>query len=268
MQDRPSVGAMRFLGLDLAWHNATKSSGIAALSGDAGAVSLVAVPSTVTDDESLLQTVEALAQTDAVLAIDAPLIISNDGGQRSCETMIGRRFGHAYASAHTCNRQRFPNPRSCRLVAALQDRGWRHEVAPEADRLRTGRWLFEVYPHPAQVVLFDRARIIRYKKGRIAERRAGLDELRQSMRDTLSKAEPVLLLDEPLTEFLSRDLGSLSGPQLKSYEDALDALFCAYLAAYYWVWGNARNAMLGSMPDGYIVTPMRTASGSKWTHAR
>lgn len=39
--------------------------------------------------------------------------------------------------------------------------------------------MFEVYPHPAQVVLFDLPKIIRYKKGSASEKREGLSVLRR-----------------------------------------------------------------------------------------
>ena len=54
-------------------------------------------------------------------------------------------------------------------------------------------------------------------------------------------------------------MDELRGRSLKSYEDALDAVFCAYLAFHYWRWGAERNEMIGDLESGYIVVPTRPA---------
>ncbi|MEO0541768.1 MAG: hypothetical protein AAFZ80_13035, partial [Cyanobacteria bacterium P01_A01_bin.105] len=46
-----------------------------------------------------------------------------------------------------------------------------------------------------------------------------------------------------------------TGRAMKALEDRLDSLICAYVAAHYWWWGQARNQVLGSLADGYIVVP-------------
>ena len=42
---------------------------------------------------------------------------------------------------------------------------------------------------------------------------------------------------------------------LKRYEDRLDALTCAYVAAYYLRWGAERVQVLGDTMTGHIVVP-------------
>ena len=39
--------------------------------------------------------------------------------------------------------------------------------------------------------------------------------------------------------------------------DQLDAVLCAYLAAHWWLWGRARNDVLGDSKTGYIIVPHR-----------
>ena len=141
-------------------------------------------------------------------------------------------------------------------------------LTPHVDRQRPGRWIIEVYPHPAHVVLFDRSRIIKYKKGRVAARREGLNELRRSISDQLGIATPSLLGSSALQGLLSTQLDCLRGVELKQYEDTLDAVFSAFIAAHYWVWAAERNDMIGTMHDGYIVTPSRTATGAVWSFQR
>jgi predicted RNase H-like nuclease len=45
------------------------------------------------------------------------------------------------------------------------------------------------------------------------------------------------------------------GAALKEYEDKLDAVFCAYLAAHFWTWSYERNEMIGTREMGYIINP-------------
>lgn len=256
-----------FLGLDLAWYGDAKTSAFAVLEGDSDGVRLNQVLEELRGDQEIVDAIATTASTNTVLAIDAPLVIQNVNGQRPCETEIGRRFGRADASAHTSNLTRFPKARGVALAERLMTAGWQHDVNPAIDRQRLGRWLFEVYPHPAHVVLFDRARIIKYKKGPLAARRRGLTELRETIASELGAAMPTLLAGATLKGLLEKSLDRLSGPKLKGYEDALDSLLCGFIAAHYWTWGVDRNEMIGSMDQGYIVTPSRTAKGAAWSFA-
>jgi predicted RNase H-like nuclease len=47
------------------------------------------------------------------------------------------------------------------------------------------------------------------------------------------------------------------GAALKEVEDKLDAVVCAFVGAYWWYWGLARNTVYGSSDTGYIVVPNR-----------
>ncbi len=46
-----------------------------------------------------------------------------------------------------------------------------------------------------------------------------------------------------------------TGKELKAIEDRLDSLLCAYVAAYWWYWGEAKNMVLGNLDTGFIVIP-------------
>jgi predicted RNase H-like nuclease len=112
----------------------------------------------------------------------------------------------------------------------------------------------EVYPHAAMVALWDLPKIIKYKKGSTSVRRLGLSTLRSHL-TTLSTTEPPLLRSGVLQEVLSTDLNELVGQSLKNREDQLDAVFCAYLAYYFWYWGWERNELFGHTESGYILNP-------------
>jgi predicted RNase H-like nuclease len=243
-----------FIGIDLAWQSDRNHSGGAVLEGDHSAVTLREVSSqlrTLTDVEVFI---DRSAGPNTVVAVDAPLVIKNVKGQRQCETEIGRRFGAADASAHTSNLALYPDARSVQFARNLENRGFRQCPEPHTRKLG-GRWFFEVYPHPAHVVLFGRRKIIKYKKGTVASRRAGLTEFRESLLEHLSDAQPSLTVNLALQSFLEQPLEALRGAALKQYEDKLDAVFCAYLAAHFWAWSYERNEMIGTHEMGYIINP-------------
>lgn len=248
-----------FIGIDLAWQSDKNHSGGAVLHGDQGGLTVREFSSGLTN----LNEVEAFigwhTQHDTVVAIDAPLVIRNETGQRPCETEISSRFGAAHAGAHTSNLTLYPDAGSIKLAAYLESQGYQNCPEPH-ERHLGGKWFFEVYPHPAHVVLFNRTRIVKYKKGPVGSRRRGLHEFRESLRDYLSKSDPPLINDSKLQSFLERPLDAIKGVALKHYEDILDATFCAYLAAHFWAWSYERDEMLGTHETGYIINPRLTES--------
>lgn len=125
-----------------------------------------------------------------------------------------------------------------------------------------------MYRHPGHVVLFDRSRIIKYKKGPLAARRLGLEELRRDLAVLLGAGTPRLKENEALVNLVGSDLTQLGGRSTKAYEDSLDAVLCAYLAAHYWAWGDQRNEMIGTMEGSYIIVPTTTSGGIAWSHGR
>jgi predicted RNase H-like nuclease len=231
-----------FIGIDLAWKSQRNPTGVAVLRGDRAGASLE-ILATLYPDSSVSEFVSGYATADTVVAIDAPLIIANETGQRSCETAVGRRYGSRDASCHTSNLTLFRDASSVALTSALLAEGFVHVDPTGASE---GLIIAEVYPHAAMVALWDLPKTIKYKKGPVDERRAGLEVLRTHLRQ-LKTAEPPLLRSGVLSEELAVDLNRLSGNNLKNYEDRLDALFCAYLAFYFWYWGWERNELFGDV---------------------
>lgn len=246
-----------FIGIDLAWQSDSNHSGCAVLHGDQRGLSVLEFSSGLTKLNDVEAFIRRHARNDTVIAIDAPLVIRNIAGQRPCETEISQRFGAAHAGAHTSNLSLYPCAGSVRLASHLESQGFRHCPKPH-ERHLGGKWFFEVYPHPAHVVLFKRARIIKYKKGPVASRRRGLHKFRESLRDFLCRADPPLINNSMLQSFLELPLDTLKGIALKHYEDILDATFCSYLAAYFWAWSYKQNEMIGTLETGYIINPRPT----------
>lgn len=251
----------RFIGVDLAWAPDRNHTGIAVLQRSGKGAELVVCSEELHKLEAVRDFILEHSSTNAVVAVDAPLILKNQHGQRPCETRIGERFGRYDASAHSANLTKMPDPGGVTLVSWLVSAGVMHAPNPAEDRRRSGRWVFEVYPHPAHVVLFGLKRIIKYKKGRVAERRKGLAAFRSYIRTCLTRLTPRLIPNDLLERLLADDLERLKGKALKHYEDTLDAVFCAYLAFFYWYWGGERNEMIGDLQTGYIINPLL-----RWAH--
>ena len=240
-----------FIGIDLAWKSDRNPTGIAVLQGDRDGAQLAAL-ATIYPEHSVLDFVTANATDNTVAAIDAPLIIINESGQRACENALSIRYGSREASCHPTNLQLYPSAASVALTARLASHGFVHvdPMNPQLD----GRVMAEVYPHAAMVALWDLPKTIKYKRGSVAENRMGLNTLRAYL-SRLRKAEPPLRRGPVLSGLLTAELNQLGGRKLKDYEDQLDALFCAYLAYYFWYWRWERNEVFGDLESGYILNP-------------
>ena len=258
----------RFLGIDLGWQSGP--TGVCCLTlGDSG-LQLSHLDRFDTTPEVLAWVDRWTApDTDGVIAVDAPTLIPNQTGMRLPDRLAHKYFGRYDAGCYPANRDR---PFAEKLIAfglALEKRGFRH--APKTAPQPPGRFQLEVFPHPATVHLFGLPRILKYKKGTLAQRRPELEKLRQLQLQILPTLEPPL----PLA---ATDLPPIptTGKAMKAVEDQLDSLTCAYVAAYWWHWGAGpvptglsgpatavpQSWVLGDPTTGYIVVP--PPANSKW----
>jgi len=170
---------------------------------------------------------------------------------RIADRLAHSLYGKYHAGAYPASRARSFWRRTTGLSSSLAKLGFGHgdEWVPK----RCGRFQIEVHPHAASVQLFLLDRIVKYKKGRLADRAVELKRLRGLILDRLPLLVPRLELTE-LPEIPS------AGRELKAVEDQLDALLAAYIAAHWWYWGPERNALLGNSRLGYIIVPQRQAS--------
>lgn len=201
-----------------------------------------------TEPEDILRWVESNAGENAVIGIDAPIVIPNATGMRDADRLAQSMYARFHAGAYPASRARRFWKRTTQLSAGLERLGFRHgdKLTPQA----SGRFQIEVHPHAASVQLFELARIVKYKKGTLAERSAGLRTLRNLMLRRLPGLIPSL--DPPILPEIPG-----TGKALKSCEDQLDSLLCAFIAAYWWRWGRERSDVLGDSSRGYIVVPRR-----------
>jgi len=157
--------AIACVGIDLAWSD-RNASGLSLLHLYPAAKYLELVDTQVLQsDAEILAWVEQHRQPTTVVGIDAPIIAPNPRGTgRPCDRDLTRVFGHYHAGAYPANCEKCR--RAIRLRRKLERLGFNPD--PELVPRKPGCWQLEVFPHPAQIVLFSLPRILKYKKGRVA----------------------------------------------------------------------------------------------------
>jgi predicted RNase H-like nuclease len=72
---------------------------------------------------------------------------------------------------------------------------------------------------------------------------------------SLQTKDPALKFSPEVSKALSIDVSELTGVRYKILDDLADGIFCAYLAYYFWYWGDERRWIIGDMNDGYVALP-------------
>ena len=266
--------ACRYLGVDLAWREdrpglPANETGVAVIDSR-GQVLDVGWPRGV--EAALAWAGAAAGAGDALMFVDAPLVVRNKTGQRACETEVGRRYGRWKVSANATN---LASPRlaGARFLALAESSGWRYSDGrggPPAG----GRVLSESYPHATLVgaaeLGYDTERP-RYKRkpARLPaaqwrrERAANCDVLIGRL-VRLEKADPPLRLrSHPVTRQLAEAPSPGGDAACKHREDLIDALLCAWTAAFWARHGLGRCQVLGptataeGRPAATIIVPAR-----------
>jgi predicted RNase H-like nuclease len=111
----------------------------------------------------------------------------------------------------------------------------------------------EVYPHPAMVRMFGLPRIIKYKKGSVAERRKEFQRLQRLMQKLMKRRFPRLTLNQETRNLLRQKWS-------KPVEDRTDALFCALIGMWHWMYLGERSEVIGDRKTGFILLPEEGAA--------
>lgn len=265
-----------YVGVDLAWAegSATKvanESGVVCIDGTGQVVDAgwtVGVAETV----KRIQTLTAEASR-AVVFVDAPLVVTNQSGQRLCERQVGQRYGLWFVSANSTNllTKRLAG---VALLAQLESLGWTydsgHAGGPSAERV-----VSECYPWTTIIGAEElgyspapnRPGYKRKPRGmRIAEyrplRAADCDELLRRMATLVNADPPMDLHSHPETRELLTSKSPIEDRLYKHREDLLDAALCAWTASFWAKWGTERCQVLGDQQvDGTkvatIIAPAR-----------
>ena len=243
---------MKFIGVDFGWTSG--ASGLCCLDWQKNKLNIVEI-TTILELDDLCDRIDVSTpgNTPGLIAVDAPTIINNQTGMRLPDKLTHKHFGRYHAGCYPANLNLAFSIRTVGFGKSLSSRNFAH--APTIKPQKLGRYQIEVFPHPATINLFGLSKILKYKKGRIAERRLELNKLRDYIVNVLPELEPALCPNS-LTEIpIIPD--RCTGKELKDIEDRLDSLLCAYVGAYWWYWGEGKNMVLGDLDNGYIVIPQR-----------
>ncbi|HYZ61661.1 MAG TPA: DUF429 domain-containing protein, partial [Acetobacteraceae bacterium] len=162
-----------------------------------------------------------------LVAIDMPLSLEPITGRRVSDDAVSRHYARARAGTHSPSRDR-PGALSDALRLAFAHAGYGLQLATPL----TCPGLLEVYPHPALIALLGRNERLPYKAGKIGrywplasvgERRHRLvetwREVAHALEGRIAGVAAVLPVPAP----------NASGAALKTYEDQLDAVVCAWV---------------------------------------
>jgi predicted RNase H-like nuclease len=259
---------VRVLGIDLAW-GAVNETGVVALDPDG---TIPAAGWTVGVAETA-GWIKRWANAETLAFIDAPLVVPNTRGQRSCERQVGQRYGRWKVSANSTNRAS-PRLAGTQLAVELIAAGWQYHDGC-AGPPTTGHMFSECYPYTALVgaaeLGYDDERPV-YKRRpprlRAAEwrptRAANCDALIQRLEKLRSTDPPLDLSSHPVTAALLKEHSPLIDRDYKHREDLIDASVAAWTGALWVRHGLTRCQVLGDCgePDqqgarATIIAPAR-----------
>lgn len=241
---------MKFIGVDLGWSSG--ASGLCCLEWKDRKLEIKAL-TTILEIDRILDWIDRHApiSNPALVAVDAPTIINNQTGMRLADKLTHKHFGRYHAGCYPANLSLKFATRTTGFSLSLSKKQFQH--APTIEPQKLGRYQIEVFPHPATINLFGLEQILKYKKGRLADRTQELNKLRGYIIDILPRLEPALSLST--LDRIPAITVKQTGKELKAIEDRLDSLLCAYVAAHWWYWGEAKNLVLGNLDEGFIVIP-------------
>lgn len=207
---------------------------------------------------ALLHAAEILLKDGSVrvVAVDMPLATVPITGRRMADAALARAFGGRGCATHSPTTAR-PGPISTRLVDGFAAAGF--QLATAATPARAFDRLIEVYPHPAVLRLLDAGYRVPYKSAgasRYWRRERALTPVERRQR-LLATHHTILRALQQRIQAIGLELPSnaadVSLAGLKRYEDALDALICAwvgmeYLAGRAKAYGDGTAAIW--VPDG------------------
>lgn len=214
------MGAL-FIGIDLAWGE-KNLSGFCVLQKSKDSQKLRIIELQLLKSlEEIIEAIQKYNSFNTYLGIDAPLVIPNQTGNRDIEKDFIKDFAQYKISMLPVNRNIMTKYsqtiRSEILFEKLEALGFKRDM----DHTKS---VFEVYTHSTMAVCFNDYKILPYKrkKGRSTE----------FIKEQLAIYKNYLLDVIDADDSLIEDISSIKGQALKSYEDKLDSILCAY-AMYY-----------------------------------
>jgi len=274
------IASPSFIGVDLAWGEGTNEK-------SANETGLVEIDETgnVLDAgwargiEAVVDWLTTHAKPSTLIAIDAPLVVPNATGMRTCEREVGQRYGRWKVSANATNLGRGWQA-GMALGVRLEQVGYQYWSGAD-DRDPAAVSFFECYPFTTLVGAWEFGYDVerpRYKRtvtsmtpsDRRAFRARECDELIRRFAGFRDVQPPLDLLSHPATRSLVDEPSPLTDVQYKHREDLLDAAIAAWTAALWDRFGSERCQVLGANSEldndgrrATIIAPMRPEQASR-----
>lgn len=236
----------RFLGLDLGWTPRDSSGGVVLEAGDGG-VRMVAADTLRAHEDVLRWVTRNRGRAGCILVVNAPIIVRNMSGARPCDKLLQEHFARFKIDEVANNIVSASHPRT--MGSGLMRMGFDADPAAEGDRI------VETHTPSAQIMLFGLERPVRMKAGPIGGRKEAVARLRELVEEVFMQTEPVLLPSPELDRIMSAHLPDLNGTRIGELEERMEALICAWIAAWLGVRGPGACAFLGDLERGYILLP-------------
>jgi len=208
-----------YIGIDLAWGE-KNLSGFCALHVEKNRLKILEL-SLLKSIEDIVQEIQKYKDDKVFIGIDAPLVVTNETGNREIEKKFNKDFAKYSISMLPANRKILtkysPNIRSEELFSKLTKLGFKRDY-------NSNKVVFEVYTHSTIAMCFNNHKILPYKrkKGR------SVDFVREQL-DIYKKYLKTVIANH---EIFKEDISTCRGQKLKDYEDKLDAITCAYTMKY------------------------------------
>lgn len=236
---------MRLAGVDLAWQADKNPSAIAIAAFKHNELHIEAIESSLVGLQCLQEYLLTIDKLQGI-AIDAPLIINNETGQRDCERELATDYAARKAACHPSNLNLYPDAASVQLSHYLFNNGYQH--------LGKQQWQIECYPHPSIVECFSLPERLLYKKGSTENKRLGQIKYARLLKSLQTSMIIKIQWNKSFDCYLDEShIQSLKGQAIKTNEDALDSIMCVYIAALYQL--NVSSKTYGNANDGYIWIP-------------
>ncbi|MEE8623255.1 MAG: DUF429 domain-containing protein, partial [Alphaproteobacteria bacterium] len=199
-----------------------------------------------------------------LVAVGMPVATVAVNGRRAADDAISREFGALGCAVHSPTKDR-PGAVGRALTQGFRAAGF--EIATAEAPRGTAPRLLEVYPHPALVLLLNADYRVAYKVART----------RKYWPDKPAGERASLLLEQfaRILAALSAEIDGIALPLpapgrveslagLKPFEDAIDALVCAwvgirYLAGHARAYGDATAAVWVPQPTGRVASASQAA---------
>ncbi|MDA8908717.1 MAG: DUF429 domain-containing protein [Verrucomicrobiales bacterium] len=239
----PPDESVAILGIDLAWGE-KNPDGFTILEFSGGLENPPTHMETVLtrgDDELFGKTKPFTICDRVMVAIDAPTICRNEEGSRPVDQECTREYRRYEAGCHPVNRRLCARP--FRVAQRFEEEGFVLTTDPG-----TPRFVSEVYPHPATIRLFGLEKTIKYKKGKVAQKRAEFSRYQDYLAEFLAEEMPWLADSGPHCQLLSL-------PWTKNIEDQVDSILCAAIAYRHLKYHGEKSEVLGDDLDGHMLIP-------------